>query len=102
MFYNTDRFKILISDTRTTKFSKESKTFDDSTPKIHYIDNYGFLTGIGIGELANNTFNELLKYHVNDIDYNILQESFKISYKSIRSKCDKEVLLNQSAVIISN
>lgn len=100
--YNTDRFKILISDTRTTKFSKESKTFDDSTLKIHYIDNYGFLTGIGIGELANNTFNELLKYHVNDINYNILQESFRISYKSIRSKCDKEVLLNQSAVIISN
>lgn len=36
--YNTNDFKILISDTRTTKFTTESKTFDDSTLKIHYIN----------------------------------------------------------------
>lgn len=38
--YNADKFKILISDTRTTKFTTESKIFDDSTLKIHYINNY--------------------------------------------------------------
>lgn len=100
--YNANQFKILISDTRTTKFTTESKTFDDSTLKIHYINNYGFCTGIGIGELASNTFNELLNYH--SIDNTILQRAFRIAHKSIQDECDEEVLnlLNQSAVIVSN
>lgn len=100
--YHADQFNILISDTRTTKFTTESKTFDDSTLKIHYINNYGFCTGIGIGELVSNTFNELLNY--NNIDNTILQRAFRIAYKSIQDECDDEVLdfLSQSAVIVSN
>lgn len=100
--YNADKFKILISDTRTTKFTTESKIFDDSTLKIHYINNYGFCTGIGIGELVRNTFNEILTYH--SIDNTVLQKAFRIAHKSIQDECDEEVLdfLNQSAVIVSN
>lgn len=100
--YNADKFKILISDTRTTKFTNESKIFDDSTLKIHYIDNYGFCTGIGIGELVSNTFNELLKHHF--IDNTILQEAFRIAHKSIQDRCDEGMLepLKQSAVIVSD
>lgn len=99
--YRTNSFNIMVCDTRKTTFTDtENPNIDDSVLKMHYIDNYGFISSIGIGELAQYTFNNFKKSSHTPND---LLHSFRTAYDHIASKCDVGVLksLNETGIIVS-
>lgn len=102
--YNADKFKILICDTRITNNfndsddSSDSNLFNDSGLKIHYIDNYGFLTGVGVGQLMMYTFNGIKIPEFDSLHY-----SFQTAYEAIEKECNDEVRrhLEKTVVVVS-
>ena len=99
--YRTNAFNIMVCDTRKTVLTVDgNKNIDDSILKMHYIEGFGFISGVGIGELIQDTFNDFQnKSHCID---NLLC-SFFAAYDRIASECNKEVLmlLNKTGVIAS-
>lgn len=88
--YHTSDFNIMVCDTRKTTFTADGKKkFDDSVLKMHYINNYGFISGIGVGELIQNTFNH---FKSGDPCDDNLPCSFFSAYIDIASSCSKDVL----------
>ena len=98
-----DLLNIVICDTRVTIFNAHrEKSSNDENLKIHYMENYGYFTGIGIGQLASRTFEFFKKQRVkNEINLN---RAYTRAYESICNNGDDEVraMLNRSAVIVSS
>lgn len=73
--------------------------FNDSGLKIHYIDNYGFLTGVGIGELMMDTFNG-----IKTPGFDSIHDSFQTAYEAIEKEYSDEKDINRlekTAVVVS-
>lgn len=100
-----DLYNIVICDTRITTFNAHGeKSSNDENLKIHYIENYGYFTGIGIGQLARGTFDFFKEQRVkNEMT---LHSAFIRAYESIHNddNGNDEVcaMLNQSAVFVSS
>lgn len=100
---NADHFKILICDTRVTTFNNyREKIYNDDNLKVHYIENYGFFSGVGIGQLVSRTFNLFLEQRVKNA--NTLHEAFRGAYESIHDDEGQEVceLRDRSVVIVAS
>lgn len=99
--YDNGDYKILMTDT------KESNTQCTCVQKMHYIENLGFIAGIGIGNLVQNVFIDFsANQNLEDLcnlcgaKYNSIYNKIPCENISEQQKNATQALLNVSSVTI--